>query len=71
MAAKVAASALAWWRTEAGWEGLVLLRGLAAINVAQAAGLAVTARGAQVRPGKLLAQRGGEGTHPTSPREAA
>jgi putative transposase len=43
----------------------------AAINVAKAAGLAVTACGAQVRPGKLLAQRGEAGTHPKSRREAA
>ena len=37
----------------------------AAINVAKAAGLAVTACGAQVRPGvPSLAQRGEAGTHP-------
>jgi putative transposase len=44
----------------------------AAVNVASAAGLAVTACGAQVRPGVLLlAQRGEAGTHPKSHREAA
>ena len=43
----------------------------AAVNVAKAAGLAVTACGAQVRPGPALAQRGEAGTHPKSPREAA
>ena len=43
----------------------------AAVNVAKAAGLAVTACGAQVRPGLALAQRGEAGTHPTSRREAA
>src|SRR5947208_1466617 len=43
----------------------------AAVNVAKAAGLAVTACGAQVRPGIALAQRGEAGTHPKSPREAA
>jgi putative transposase len=36
----------------------------AAVNVAKAAGLAVTACGAQVRPGLALAQRGEAGTHP-------
>ena len=35
----------------------------AAINVAKAAGLAVTACGARVRPGFALAQRGEAGTH--------
>ncbi|SDZ35610.1 putative transposase [Saccharopolyspora shandongensis] len=35
----------------------------AAVNVAKAAGLAVTACGAQVRPGPVLAQRGEAGTH--------
>jgi putative transposase len=35
----------------------------AAVNVARAAGLAVTACGAQVRPGFALAQRGEAGTH--------
>jgi len=43
----------------------------AAVNVARAAGLAVTACGAQVRPGSALAQRGEAGTHPTSRRTAA
>jgi putative transposase len=43
----------------------------AAINVAKAAGLAVTACGAQVRPGSALAQRGEAGTHPKSRRTAA
>ncbi len=43
----------------------------AAVNVAQAAGLAVTACQAQVRPGLALAQRGEAGTHPTSHRDAA
>jgi putative transposase len=38
----------------------------AAVNVARAAGLAVTACGAQVRPGLALAQRDEAGTHPTS-----
>ena len=38
----------------------------AAVNVAKAAGLAVTACGAQVRPGAALAQRGEAGTHPKS-----
>jgi len=43
----------------------------AAVNVAVVAGLAVTACGAQVRPGSALAQRGEAGTHPKSRREAA
>ena len=43
----------------------------AAVNVARAAGLAVTACGAQVRPGPAPAQRGEAGTHPESRREAA
>jgi putative transposase len=43
----------------------------AAVNVAKAAGLAVTACGAQVRPGLALAQRGEAGTHPISRRKAA
>jgi putative transposase len=43
----------------------------AAVNVAKAAGLAVTACGAQVRPGAIPAQRGEAGTHPKSPRQAA
>jgi IS605 OrfB family transposase len=44
----------------------------AAVNVAKAAGLAVTARGAQVRPGpRVPAQRGEAGTHPKPRRKAA
>jgi putative transposase len=43
----------------------------AAVNVAVAAGLAVTACGAQVRPGPALAQRSETGTHPKPRREAA
>ncbi len=43
----------------------------AAVNVAKAAGLAVTACGAQVRPGPALAQRGEAGTLPKSRRKAA
>ena len=43
----------------------------AAVNVARAAGLAVSACGAQVRPGPALAQRSEAGTHPTSRRTAA
>lgn len=43
----------------------------AAVNVAKAAGLAVTACGAQVRPGPALAQRGEAGTHPTPRHQAA
>ena len=44
----------------------------AAVNVAKAAGLAVSACGAQVRPGpRALAQRGEAGTHPKSRQEAA
>jgi len=43
----------------------------AAVNVAKAAGLAVTACGAQVRPGTTLAQRGEAGTHPKSRQKAA
>jgi putative transposase len=43
----------------------------AAVNVAKAAGLAVTACRAQVRPGPVLAQRVEAGTHPKSHREAA
>ena len=44
----------------------------AAVNVAKAAGLAVTACRAQVRPGASpLAQRGETGTHPKSHQEAA
>jgi putative transposase len=43
----------------------------AAVNVARAAGLAVTACRAQVRPGSALAQRVEAGTHPKSRRQAA
>jgi len=44
----------------------------AAVNVAKAAGLAVTACGAQVRPGPSVpAQRSETGTHPKPRREAA
>jgi putative transposase len=43
----------------------------AAVNVAKAAGLAVTACGAQVRPGLALAQRSEAGTHPKPRRDAA
>ncbi len=43
----------------------------AAVNVAKAAGLAVTACGAQVRPGLALAQCSEAGTHPKSRRNAA
>ena len=44
----------------------------AAVNVAKAAGLAVSACGAQVRPGpRVPAQRGEAGTHPKSRQEAA
>jgi putative transposase len=43
----------------------------AAVNVAKAAGLAVTACGAQVRPGLALAQRVEAGTHPKSHRKTA
>jgi putative transposase len=42
----------------------------AAVNVAKAAGLAVTACGAQVRPETVPAQRGEAGTHPKSHQEA-
>ncbi|MGW4440614.1 RNA-guided endonuclease InsQ/TnpB family protein [Streptomyces sp. NPDC004596] len=45
--------------------GAVLDRDInAAVNVAKAAGQAVTARGAQVRRGPVPAQRGEAGTHP-------
>ncbi|WP_368862392.1 RNA-guided endonuclease InsQ/TnpB family protein [Frankia sp. Mgl5] len=45
--------------------GAVLDRDInAAVNVAAAAGLAVSARGAQVRPAPLPAPRGETGTHP-------
>jgi len=43
----------------------------AAVNVARAAGLAVTACGAQVRPDLVPAQRSEAGTHPKSRRDAA
>ena len=43
----------------------------AAVNVAKAAGLAVTACGAQVRPGLALAQRSEAGTHPKPRQQAA
>jgi putative transposase len=43
----------------------------AAVNVAQAAGLAVTACRAQVRPELALAPRGEAGTHPKSRQEVA
>jgi len=43
----------------------------ATVNVATAAGLAVTACGAQVRPVPVPAQRGEAGTHPKPRREAA
>jgi putative transposase len=43
----------------------------AAVNVAKAAGLAVTACGAQVSPGLVPAQRSEAGTHPASHRETA
>jgi len=43
----------------------------AAVNVAKAAGLAVTACRAQVRPEPLPAQRGEAGTHPKSRQDAA
>ncbi|MFE1749602.1 RNA-guided endonuclease InsQ/TnpB family protein [Streptomyces anandii] len=46
--------------------GAVLDRDInAAVNIAKAAGLAVTARGAQVRPVSVPAQRSEAGTHPT------
>jgi putative transposase len=43
----------------------------AAVNVARAAGLAVTACRAQVRPDLVPAQRGEAGTHPKSRRKVA
>jgi putative transposase len=43
----------------------------AAVNVAKAAGLAVTACGAQVRPGLAPAQRGEAGTHPKPRQQTA
>ncbi|MFF3735702.1 zinc ribbon domain-containing protein [Streptomyces sp. NPDC002476] len=46
--------------------GAVLDRDInAAVNIAKAAGLAVTARGAQVGPGLVPAPRSEAGTHPT------
>ncbi|MFD7975681.1 RNA-guided endonuclease InsQ/TnpB family protein [Streptomyces sp. NPDC059071] len=52
--------------------GTVLDRDInAAINVAKAAGLAVPACGAQVRPGLVPAQRDEAGTHPKSHRTTA
>ncbi|MEU0679892.1 RNA-guided endonuclease InsQ/TnpB family protein [Streptomyces albogriseolus] len=46
--------------------GAVLDRDVnAAVNIAKAAGLAVSARGAQVRPGLVPAPRSEAGTHPT------
>ncbi|MET9060392.1 RNA-guided endonuclease TnpB family protein [Streptomyces antibioticus] len=51
---------------ECGACGVVLDRDInAAVNVAKAAGLAVSACGAQVRPGLVPAPRGEAGTHPT------
>ncbi|MET9104015.1 RNA-guided endonuclease InsQ/TnpB family protein [Streptomyces antibioticus] len=51
---------------ECGACGVVLDRDInAAVNVAKAAGLAVSACGAQVRPGLVPALRGEAGTHPT------
>ncbi|MET7662912.1 transposase [Streptomyces sp. NPDC005463] len=48
--------------------GAVLDRDInAAVNVAKAAGLAVSACGARVRPGPVPAQRDETGTHPGSP----
>ncbi|MGW4302895.1 RNA-guided endonuclease InsQ/TnpB family protein [Streptomyces sp. NPDC004646] len=47
--------------------GVLLDRDInAAVNIAKAAGLAVAARGAQVRPGHVPAPRGETGTHPTA-----
>jgi putative transposase len=43
----------------------------AAVNVAEAAGLAATACRAQVRPEPVPAQRGEAGTHPKSHRKTA
>lgn len=48
--------------------GAVLDRDInAAVNVAKAAGLAVSACGAQVRPGPVPAPRSESGTHPKRP----
>ncbi|MFI0960742.1 zinc ribbon domain-containing protein [Streptomyces sp. NPDC021080] len=48
--------------------GVVLDRDInAALNVAKAAGLAVSACGAQVRPGLIPASRSETGTHPKPP----
>nr|WP_133995527.1 RNA-guided endonuclease TnpB family protein [Streptomyces sp. 846.5] len=52
--------------------GAVLDRDVnAAVNVAKAAGLAVSACGARVRPGLVPAQRGEAGTHPKGRRTTA
>jgi len=54
-------------RFTANARGAVLDRDInAAVNVAKAAGLAVSACGAQVRPGLVLARSGEPGTHPKS-----
>ncbi|MFC5956630.1 RNA-guided endonuclease InsQ/TnpB family protein [Streptomyces pratens] len=58
------------WECEAC--GAVLDRDInAAVNVAKAAGLAVTACGARVRPGLVPAQRDETGTHPKTRRSTA
>jgi putative transposase len=58
------------WRCHGCWA--LLDRDInAAVNIAKAAGLAVTAYGAQVRPGPVPAQRGEAGTHPISRQETA
>jgi putative transposase len=50
--------------------GAVLDRDInAAVNIAKAAGLAVSACGAQVRPGLVPAPRGEAGTHPKRPTQ--
>ncbi|MGA5810205.1 RNA-guided endonuclease TnpB family protein, partial [Streptomyces cellulosae] len=50
--------------------GAVLDRDInAAVNVAKAAGLAVSACGAQVRPGLVPAPRSEAGTHPKRPTQ--
>ncbi|WP_256096994.1 hypothetical protein [Streptomyces agglomeratus] len=46
------------------WEERVPLSGVPVVNVAKAAGLAVSACGARVRPGPVPAQREETGTHP-------